>query len=67
MTDEARIPSPDDWSLSWGDLAMILQPHRHGRARQKVLMNRFYITEKTASCWLEGLRRWEQENQREAS
>lgn len=60
---EAKIPSPEDWDLGWGELALILRGIQNGRARQRALIDRFYITEKTASCWLEGLRRWEQENQ----
>lgn len=57
---EARIPSPADWDLDWGELALILANVNHGRARVTALMHRFYITEKTASAWLEGLKRWEQ-------
>lgn len=67
MSDEARIPSPADWDITWGELGLILANVNHGRSRVTALMNRFYITEKTASVWLEGLRRWEQEKEQKAS
>lgn len=56
---EARIPSPADWDLEWADLALILKDIPSGSARTTALMNRFYITQRTAAAWLEGLRLWE--------
>jgi hypothetical protein len=57
---EAKIPSPEDWNLSWGDLALFLAPHR-GRGRVTALIKEFYITEKTAQVWLEHLNHWQKQ------
>lgn len=61
---EARIPSPADWDLDWSDIALILEPITHSRSRVTALINRFYITEKTASCWIEGVNRWKKEREK---
>jgi hypothetical protein len=55
-----RIPSPADWDLSPGDLALFLAPHR-GRGRVTALIKEFFITEKTAQVWLEHLNHWQKQ------
>lgn len=58
MTEVAKIPSPSDWDLDWGDVAMIVDKHK-GRGKVTALIHRFYITESTAQAWLDGLKAWE--------
>lgn len=63
VLSEAKIPHPEDWDLSVPELAMLLADKKHGPTRLSFVMNRFFVTNETASYWLSLVRDWERERQ----
>ena len=52
-----RLPSPQDFDLDWGDIALIIKD-LHPREAEKKLIHRFYLHETVARAWLAGVKQY---------
>lgn len=57
------LPHPEDWDITVPELAMLLEKVKHGKARESFVMNRFFVTNATASHWLRLVREYQQREQ----
>ncbi len=56
-----KQPTPEEWDLTVAELAYVLRDVKHGKARESLLMNKYFVTNQVAGYWLKLVREHEQE------